>query len=101
MKHSELNTSESLHFAKIRTFTGLPSQTIPDFTNQLLARADTRQLYLATGTGLGQMVEVVAGDPDNGQPPQPVTVNTGELFAKILIANGEVLTTEQSIIYQE
>ncbi|PZU92581.1 MAG: hypothetical protein DCE90_18035 [Pseudanabaena sp.] len=98
MKHSELNTGEALHFAKLRTFTGLPSQIRPDFVNQLLARADTRQLYLAIGSGLGQIVEIVAVSPTEGQP---ATINTQELFAKILIANGEVLTTDQTIIYQD
>jgi len=97
MKHSELNTGEALHFAKIRTFSGLPSTIRPDFVNQLLAKADTRQLYLGIGLGLGQMVEVIAAN----SPSQPAAINSQELFAQILIANGEILTTEQSIIYQD
>lgn len=98
MKHSELNTGEALHFAKLRSFTGSPTQIRPDFINQLLARADTRQLYLAIGTGLGQIVEIVAVNPTQGQP---ATINTQELFSKILIANGEILTTQQNIIFQD
>lgn len=98
MKHSELNTAEALHFAKVKTFTGSPTQIRPDFISQLLARADTRQLYLAIGSGLGQIVEIVAANSIEGQP---ATINTQELFAKILIANGEVLTTDQNIIYQD
>jgi len=100
MKHSELNTGEALHFAKIRTFTGLLSTIRPDFINQLLARSDTRQLYLGTGLGLGDLVEIVTVIPANPQP-QPVVIDTQELFNKILIANGQVLTAGSSIIFQD
>jgi len=97
MKHSELNTAEQLHYSKARTFTGSPAVITPDFIDQILVASDTQASYIATGIAQGQLTALKA--PSNGEGE--TTFNTEAFVNKILIADGEILTTEDTIIYQD
>lgn len=101
MKHSNLNTAEQLHFAKVRTFTGASSAVTPDFIDQLLVNTETKEQFIATGTNAGQLVKLL-GDVGNSPPPSPTAIDTAAFLSKILVQNGEILTTDNDqIIFQE
>lgn len=60
MKHSNLNTADKLHYAKVRTFTGDPALVSPDFADQILVATDTNKIYRATGTTTGQLTQTIS-----------------------------------------
>jgi hypothetical protein len=58
-KHSTLTSPDDLHYAKIRTLSGNVANFVPDFIDQLIAATDTNRVYRATGTGAGNLVELL------------------------------------------
>lgn len=102
MKHSNLNTADKLHYAKVKTFTGEPSAVTPDFIDQLLVKTETKEQFIATGTNAGQLVKLSGDGGGNSPPPSPLTIDTAAFLSKILVQNGEILTTDNDqIIFQE
>ena len=57
-KHSILTNADDLHYAKVRTFTGSPTQITPDFVDQVLAAADTNKVYRAISNTQGGLIEL-------------------------------------------
>lgn len=99
MKHSELNTADTLHYAKVRTFTGESSAVTPDFINQLLVKSETKEQFVSTGVNAGALVKLSS---DGNNSPPPIAIDTAAFLNKILVQNGEILTTDNDqIIFQE
>ena len=66
-RHSTLTNPNDLHYAKIRTFSGNVANFAPDFIDQLVTATDTNRVYRATGTGAGNLVELLPSvDGDGG-----------------------------------
>ena len=59
-KHSTLTDPTDLHYAKVRSFTGDPTNVSPDFVDELVIATDTNRIYRATGIDSGQLIELVA-----------------------------------------
>lgn len=76
MKHSEITNPNDLHFSRLKLFAGDGSVVAPDFVDQILASTSNNKLYRATGTGLGQMLEISggAGEPSGGTSGGSVTI---------------------------
>jgi len=68
MRHSDLINPADLHFAKFKTFSGLPSAITPNFADQLFASTDTNRIYRATGITQGALIELLAAPIGDGQP---------------------------------
>ena len=79
-RHSTLTNPNDLHYAKIRTFTGNPSAITPDFADQLLTATDTNKVYRATGTSIGNLIELAPTDGD-GTGASNVIFNAGIAIA--------------------
>jgi hypothetical protein len=60
-KHSALTNPDDLHFAKVRTFGGNPTEVTPDFPNQILIAWDTNKVYRSTWYNQGDLVELKTG----------------------------------------
>lgn len=95
MKHSDLNTADALHYAKARTFTGSAALITPDFINQILVKSEDQTAWIATGQNQGQLIQVAASNGGS------IAIDTSAFLNQILIADGEILTTETTIIYQD
>lgn len=82
-RHSTLTNPSDLHYSKIRTFTGNPNGITPDFADQLLTAADTNKVYRATGTSIGNLVELAPTDNggDGGSGASNVIFNAGIAIA--------------------
>jgi hypothetical protein len=93
MKHSELNTADALHYAKARTFTGEVASVTPDFIDQLLVKSEDNTTWLATGQSQGQLIQLAASGGGSA-------LDTEAFLDQILMADGQILTTDSTIIYQ-
>lgn len=95
MKHSNINSADQLHYAKVRGFTGDPALVVPDFVDQLLVRRDTQEAYVSSGTNAGELFKLLGS-------AEPVVINTpAAILGTIMVQDGQVLTTDEHVIFED